>query len=398
MIRYNGATSRDRQARTRAIHAIFRLLLLIIAIPAHAGEKPVSKIDYFGDFRLRLEQDWDALQGDGSEIDDRLRLRFRLRGGVGIQFSDNWSALVQARSGPDLSQQSPHITIHDFDGGPDGPYDFNLEKWYIGYTSGGLTTWAGRNILSSWHQDDMFIFDNITYAGAGGSYTQGLDSGSLVWHLNYVALPVGMRDFSGTGLFAQLVYDQDFGGSGVTLTAGFTGTRANPDDPDGAILLTGNNTRDYSIFNTQFQYRSSLFDKPLKTGFDYMHNLENYDNETPGSFSEFHKDDIDGYVFELLWGDTRTAGDWQLGYFYANIDALAINSSYTQDDWVRWGNANQVRASNMTGSEFRMRYTIRPDMNIIVRLFFVDAVDFLEPGDTTKETGNRLRIDWNTSF
>ena len=39
-----------------------------------------------------------------------------------------------------------------------------------------------------------------------------------------------------------------------------------------------------------------------------------------------------------------------------------------------------------------------PDMNIIARLFFVDAIDLLEAGDTTKETGNRLRIDWNVSF
>jgi hypothetical protein len=37
-------------------------------------------------------------------------------------------------------------------------------------------------------------------------------------------------------------------------------------------------------------------------------------------------------------------------------------------------------------------------MNIIARLFFVDAIDLLEAGDTTKETGNRLRIDWNVSF
>ena len=31
-------------------------------------------------------------------------------------------------------------------------------------------------------------------------------------------------------------------------------------------------------------------------------------------------------------------------------------------------------------------------MNVIARLFFVDAIDLLEPGDTTKESGNRLRI------
>jgi hypothetical protein len=43
-------------------------------------------------------------------------------------------------------------------------------------------------------------------------------------------------------------------------------------------------------------------------------------------------------------------------------------------------------------------YTISPNMNIFARLFFVDAIDLLEPGDTTKEDGKRFRIDFNWSF
>ena len=65
---------------------------------------------------------------------------------------------------------------------------------------------------------------------------------------------------------------------------------------------------------------------------------------------------------------------------------------------MRWGNANQVRATNLKGSEFRFIYTIRSGMNIIARLFFVDAIDLLESGDTSKETGNRFRVDWNVAF
>jgi hypothetical protein len=103
-------------------------------------------------------------------------------------------------------------------------------------------------------------------------------------------------------------------------------------------------------------------------------------------------------VLELLWGDTKAARDWQFGYYYAHLEALTVHSSYTQDDWVRWGTSVQARATNLKGSEIRVRYTIRPAMNIIARLFFVDAIDLLEAGDTTKETGNRLRIDWNVSF
>ena len=60
--------------------------------------------------------------------------------------------------------------------------------------------------------------------------------------------------------------------------------------------------------------------------------------------------------------------------------------------------AIQVRATNLRGSELRAIYTLRRNMNLFARLFFVRAVDLLEPGDTTLETGNRFRIDWNVSF
>lgn len=374
------------------------ILLAAAAFPARSDEEVDRKVRLFGDFRLRLEQDWDSLQGDGTKRDDRLRLRIRLRGGVEVQFNDSWSALVEARTGPDLSQQSPHITIYDFDGGSTGPYDFNLDHWFLKYASGGFEAWAGRNELSFWHHDDLFVFDNVTYPGVGGSYRHSLGEGTLDWHLNYVALPVGMRDTSGTGVIGQVAYEREFENSGLTVAGAFFGTNADPDDPAGETLLTENSTRDYRVFDLQFQYRSRVFGKPYKIGFDYTHNAKNYDDEPPGSFSEFHRDHVNGYVLELLWGETGDAGDLELGYYYAHLEALSAHSSYIADDWVRWGNANQVRATNLKGSELRLVYTIRSKMNLFARLFFVDAIDLLEAGDTTRETGNRLRVDWNFSF
>ena len=338
------------------------------------------------------------MQGDGGKREDRLRLRFRLRGGVDLKINDSWSALLQVRSGPKLSQQSPHITIYDFDGGSNGPYEFNLDHWYLNYESNGFTAWAGRNALSAWHQDDMFIFDNVTYAGSGGSFRHGFAAGNLTWHLNFVALPVGMRNFSGDGLFGQVAYDRELEKSGLTIAAAYFGTNADPDDPVDEPLLTENNLRDYSVFNLQFQYRTQLFGQPLMAGVDYSYNSKNYDNDPAGSFSNFHKDHAGGYVLELLWGDTSAARDWQLGYYYAHLDALAVHSSYIQDDWVRWGSSVQARTTNLKGSEIRVRYTVRPGMNFIARVFFVDAIHLLEPLDMTKETGNRLRVDWNVSF
>ena len=374
------------------------LLLLVAGAPAVADDPPDRGFDFFGDFRLRLEQDWDYLQGDGMKHDDRLRLRFRLRGGFDYQFNDNWSARVQVRSGPHGSQQSPHVTIYDFDGGSSGPYEFNFDYWFMRYKSGGFEGWAGRNDLAFWHQDDLFVFDNVTYAGTGGSYRHEMGQSALTFNLNYVALPVGMRDFSGAGLIGQVVYERDAGDSGFTIAGGFSATNADPDDPVAANLLTENGSRDYSVFDLQLQYRSKMGDTHYKVGFDYTHNAEDYDDAPAGSFSEFHKDHVDGYVVHFALGEHANPGDWQFSYYYARQEALTTHSSYVQDDWARWGTAVQARVTNMKGSEFRARYTVRPGFNVIARLFFVDAIDLLQPGDMALETGSRFRLDANISF
>lgn len=398
-------TRRDRDrvgATTRACKQFALPLLLLLASGssnAQANETFTDRIKPFADFRVRMEQDWDSLQGDGSKRDDRLRLRIRLRAGLDFKINEQWNALVSVRTGPHKSQQSPHITIYDFDGGPEGPYEANFDRWYVKYKNKGFHAWAGRNELSFWHQDDLFVFDNITYPGAGVGYDHKFGPGVLTSHLNYVALPAGMLDTAGTGVIGQLSWLQELGDrSGFRISAAFSLTNADPDEPAGDILLTDNNKRDYSIGELSAEYRTRAFGKRLLIGGNIGHNFQNYDNAQLGSFSEFHKDDVNKVVVELKWGNKGSPGDWLFAYYYAYIEALAANSSYISDDWVRWGDANQIRASNLKGSEFRARYTIRLNQNILARLFFVDAIDLLEPGDTTKETANRIRVDYNIAF
>ena len=169
----------DRPSPPLARQLLVLISLLVAGANVSAEKSSLDRFRPYGDFRLRLEQDWDSVQGDGTQRDDRLRLRIRVRAGIEATISDQWSAVVAVRSGPDKSQQSPHITIVDFDDGPTGPYDFNLDHWYLNYSRGALSAWAGRNEMSFWHQDDLFIFDNVTYPGAGVSYQHGLAAGQL---------------------------------------------------------------------------------------------------------------------------------------------------------------------------------------------------------------------------
>ena len=98
-------------------------------------------------------------------------------------------------------------------------------------------------------------------------------------------------------------------------------------------------------------------------------------------------------MVELEWGNKGERGDWLFGYCYSYLEALTAHSSYIQDDWVRWGNANQVRATNLKVSKLRTMYTILPNMNIFARLFFVDAINLLEPGDTKKKQEIALELN-----
>jgi len=376
--------------------------LMVTAAPVAAEstlfEDEASSLQLSGDLRLRLEQDWSSLRGDGTERDDRLRVRGRARLRLDAQIDDNWSAVLRVRSGSDDSQQSPHITLYDADDNDTGDADFNFDLWYGQFQSGGWRVWAGRNRINLWRQDEYILDDDVTAPGLGITYTHQLGGGELSWNGGLGSLPAGMRKFSGQYASGQVVYEQDNDDYGFTLAGTYLGIDADADNANGAILLTDNSTRDYQTAALQAQLRLKSFTRPLTIGVAAERNLENYDDEPPGSFSEFHKDDVDFYTFFVNWGSSDKRGDWLLGYYYSYIEALAINSSYSEDDWVRWGSATQTRASNLKGSEFRLAYGVADNMNIVVRLYLVDAIDLLNATDTAKEDGNRARIDFNLSF
>jgi len=370
-----------------------------------------GRFSVYGDFTARLEYDWDSKRGNGTERDDRGRLRGRARLGFNFR-QDNIKVGIRLRSGSDNNQQSAFITVYDFDDNPTGDADFNFDKWFLEYSNEQITAWIGRNSLPWWHQDQMSWDDDVVPAGLGFTWTPSLgEAGGLTVNTGFFTLPEGMTDFRGDLFSAQLVYDTTFAGIGWTLAGGYLGINADPitnlcapgelPDISGCeleLLLQGNGDRDYKLWTGNLQARIEAGGKPLTLGFDVQHNSENYSDAAPGSFTEFHKDADTGWTAMLLWGDVKEKGNWLLGYVYTREQMLSVNNSYTQDDWVRWGTATQVRASNIKGSEFRGAYALEKNMDLVLRVFFVDAIDFTEPGDISKEDGNRARLDLNYRF
>lgn len=378
----------------RALPLILAPLALSVSLanPARASVAvdDDGELEAYADFRLRFEADWDSQRSNASPRDDRDRARIRARVGLNWKPLDDLSFGIRLRSGSDLSHQSPHITILDFDDNDTGDASANLDKWFVKGTKDTIWGWAGRNSLPFWKQNEMFWDDDATPAGlaGGGSWAAG-DSVKVTLNLGLLTPPVGMEEFSGDLTVAQLVYAHDGSKVDFTLAGGLLDFAANPGDPDAPALRKGNGLRDYSITVLSAQVKGVGGGKPLVFGLDYMDNGESY--TAADAFAFANRDETDGYVASIKWGGTGSRGDWLLGYWYAEIGALAVNASYAQDDWIRWGSATETDASDLEGSELRFAYGLGGAGNLVFRLYLVEAI-------TSVQDGNRFRVDWNVKF
>jgi len=389
--------------------------MLVVVGNAYADDTD-GTLSVYGDFRGRLEYDWDSTKGDGTERDNRGRLRIRTR--IGLNY--NWDKIevgVRLRSGPDAGQQSPHITVYDFSDNPTGDADFNFDKWYLQYRTNRTRTLVGRNSIPWWFQDELLWDDDVTPAGVGFAFEEQVgQSGKFTANAGFFKLPEGMRRFRGDLLLAQLVYVTKIGSRNkLVFAGGYIDIDADTQEGESEILLQGNELRDYSTVVVNGQWNVEIGQEVFQLGADYYLNTENYDNESPGSFGDFHKDEDIGYTIFATWGgdraiaaagkdsnEDRNAGEmqgyWRVGVYYTHVEMFAFNSSYMQDDWVRWGNMTQARSSNFKGTELRGVYGFNEKLELVARLYLVDGIKLTNPGDVAREDGNRLRLDMNFRF
>ena len=382
--------------RLRASFILPSLVLFSAAVPCRAGIAldDAGKLSVYGDFRARLEADWDSHRSDGSQRDDRNRLRTRLRVGLEYKANENISFGFRVRSGSDDSQQSPHITVVDFDDNNTGDAHFNLDKWYFKYSAGKTSAWLGRNSLPFWKADELVLDDDVTPAGLGLTYK----ADRLTFNAGYFSNPAGMKNFTGNTGVAQLVFDTTMADTKLVFAGGVLAIDADPDNSNNGLLLDNNGARDYTIWVGNVQAELRAMNRPLKLNLDVIHNSQGYSASDSDAFTAFHRNETDGYVVSARLGDAGDRGHWMFGYYYSHIETLALNSSLSQDDWVRWGNAAQTRASNFEGSEFRAVVGLGNKMNVVARLYIAEAIKLRSATSLVKEDGNRFRIDFNWKF
>ncbi len=395
---------RTARRRIRLVALIAATLTGLAVTAARADLYSNEELRIYSDIRIRNEADWDSLRADGSERDNRTRLRIRFRLGFEFEASEALTLNVRLRSGPDESQQSSNITIVNYDESDGetrdtGSADFNFDRWYLLARRGALWGWIGRNNVPFWKQNELIWDDDATVAGVAGGWTTKLGAnGKLAANAGFFSPPVGMRAFVGSLGVGQLVYDRSFGENvGLTAAAGLLWLPADARDSDGDLLLEGNGARDYELWVLALQGRLRAAGLPLSLGLDLVTNGKDYpgtDPQNPSSSEQFsfdNRDETDGYVVSITFGDMNEKGHWLAGWYHARIEALAVNNSYAQDDWARWGSATQSRLSNMEGNELRFGYRFGRNTNVVARLYVARAI-------TSIENGKRLRVDLNHEF
>jgi hypothetical protein len=201
-------------------------------------------------------------------------------------------------------------------------------------------------------------------------------------------LPDGGTDLNGQMLAGQLKYTLPVKSSQFTLAGG--AHFINGDEPT-TNLRNRNGDRDYLIGVGSLQWSIPIKGVPLALGADVFNNFMNYNQSDVAPFPAATEDETLGYVFSATLGQLKNQHDWVLGYSYAHIETLAVNASFAQDDWVRFGNGIQTDSSDFKGHEVRLGYAISKNINILARAYFVDAI-------TTVQDGNRFRLDLNWRF
>jgi len=358
------------------------LFLSIVFIPISlAGDGLDGRLDLYGDIRFRLERDWDSRRADGTQRDDRDRFRGRIRFGWVYRLAEHYRFGGRLRSGDPDAQQSPHVTFGDgFDAA-----DVGIDRLFLQADIGAWRVWAGKNSLPFWKPNELYWDDDVQPEGIAAIYA----SGPLRVGGGYFTVDDGpvSNDLSDKADLFALQLSGKGGLGSITWQAGlgYLGISDNPDTVNPTIL-----DLDWRVLVASM--RIGLQGTRFILDLDLIHNAEDY------PVDQLNREERDGHVITLRWGDLSQAGHWDLRYYWAHIEKLAVVPYFAQDDWLRWGSGGQTRSSNFEGHEFRAAYALTAAMNLTLRLYLVEGITGESPTAATLEDGNRIRLDWNARF
>ena len=374
---------------------IWILLFLLFPLAGLAQNDTLpKKLEFTGDFRFRVEPDWDSRKSDGSFRDDRTRLRYRLRFGANYRFN-SWASMgVRIRTGLAKKQQDPQLTLGDsFNEGATLP--IGLEKAYAQFEFDWFSGWLGKNTFPFEKQNELFWSDNVYPDGVAAN---GLWPISTSWidtfgvNTGYFIITFNNGPLSDDSYFQGIQLVSTHADKRVTLFPGFYYFNALPDIPDG----NGTFTIDYSILHLGGRFEIWK-DPNIGAEIDFYQNLQDYDRND--SIALNLQDQRQGLVASLRIGQLKKKKDWKARVTYMRLERFSAVDYIAQNDWARWDYSSQGsldgRLTNYKGLELMAGYMISDHIKVNTRYFIVEQ---LIPYGPFTETGQRIRFDVDIGF
>lgn len=376
------------------IIAFFFFVLITPNLISQNDSTASKKLTFTGDFRFRIEQDWNSRKSDGNYRDNRSRLRYRFRFGANYQVTE-WAEFgMRIRTGFREKQQDPQLTLgegfKEFSTVPIG-----FEKMYFKAQYGKFMGWLGKNTFPFERQNELFWSDNVFPDGVFVSGLFPFESSiinSLKINASHFILSSSESTFDQDQYLQGIQAVTKHWNDRLTLFPSFYYFHQMPNIPDGNETYN----LDYSILH--IGAKAKIIEKPyLEVGVDYYNNLENLNriDSIPLKF----KNQKNGVVASVNFGKLNARGDWAVGTTFSYLEKYAIVDFLAQNDWVRWDYSSygspDGRVTNFKGLELNAAYLIRKNFLLKMRFFMVDQ---LVPLGVSKETGNRIRLDLDIGF
>lgn len=370
------------------------VLLFFSSFTISAQDSIDKKLTFTGDFKFRVEQDWDSKKSDNTYRDDRSRLRYRARFGTNYQLN-NWSSFgIRLRTGFSKKQQDPQLTLGD--GFSEfGTIPIALEKLFFQYSNNNFKSWIGKNTFPFKKQNELFWSNHVYPEGIFISKFFNIDSKSIQSiKLNggHFIIQTSGNNFSDDCYFQGIQIETQHFDKTLELFPTFYYFNKIPNIPD------GNETyfQEYAILHLGTKLK--VLNKPKVTaGFDYYRNISNYRKND--SISNTFKNQKTGAVATFRVGDNSKKGDWLFGLTLNYQEKFSAIDFFSQNDWVRWDYSSQGspdgRLTNYKGFDFMIGYVIDKNIKLNMRAFMVEQ---LIPLGIAKENGNRVRLDLDVKF
>lgn len=374
---------------------VWIILVLCMPLAALGQEDTLSKkLTFTGDFRFRVEPDWDSRKPDGTFRDNRTRLRYRLRFGANYRFNSFVNLGVRIRTGLNNKQQDPQLTLgNNFR--ESGTLPIGLEKAYAQFEFDRFKGWLGKNTFPFEKQNELFWSDNVYPDGIS---LQGLWPVAASWidsfevNTGYFIINFNNGPLSDNSYFQGIQLVSTHANKRVTFFPGFYYFNELPDIPDG----NGTFTIDYGILHLGGRFE--IIENPdIGLEIDWYQNIQDYNKND--SIPVNLKDQRQGLVASLRVGQLKKKRDWKVRVTYTRLERFSAVDYLAQNDWARWDYSSQGsldgRLTNYEGVEFMAGYMITDNIKVNSRYFIVEQ---LVPFGSFTETGQRIRFDIDIGF